>query len=205
MTAGQQRAYPTRSASTVGRVPGLPGSPVLAVGAVADDRRAGLGFLATSGHYGVHGGPWPTTIRGPERVMTAVLKAVESGLNHLYGTGTAYETPLVIRLDNLSAVVLLRDWAVGRTGLPETYEPALAAAHLEPLRRTVIRNAAALTFCHQPPRTETPLNRAAGALATLGLHGARGSLADELLSAAARRQAVKGLAAYGRESAALSR
>lgn len=181
------------------------GPLVLVVGAAVDGRRAGIGFVATSGHYGVEGGPWPEAIGGAERGMTAVLRAVECGLDCLYGTGTAYETPVSVRVDDLSAVVLLRDWARGCTGLPEECEPALAAAGLEALRRTVTRNAAALTFRHQPPRTGTSLNEAANALAGLGLHGSRGTSATDVMASTARRYAGKNLAAYCRSLAALER
>jgi ribonuclease HI len=188
-----------RGIKTFGRIAGVDGPVVLATDASVDKHRAGVGFLATTGHYGAVGHHYDALISGPQRAEVAELRAAAYGLRRLYNNGVSSEASVDVRIDSPEALDFLHDWACGSTRMPSDYRSWRASGNtptLELLRRLVVRNATTLTFSFEKGHVGHVLNEAADSLAKLGLRCSKGYFASELFPGLARRYAEQNLAAY---------
>ena len=199
MTTRKKTKRTRRGVKAVGQVQGVPGPLVLATDAAVDRSCLGVGFLATSGHYGLQGHPYGQETSGVHRAAVAELRAVWCALDHLQSAGIPSSLAIEVRLDSIHALTFLREWAQGGNRMPDGYllwRQSGAVPTLERLRQTVALRSTTLTFRHEQGHVGNPLNEAADTLAKLALRCSNGLIPPDLPAGLARRYAERDLAAY---------
>ena len=202
MTTRKRTKRTRRGVKAVGQVQGVPGPLILATDAAVDRSCLGVGFLATSGHYGLQGHPYGQETSGVHRAAVAELRAVWCALDHLHSTGTPSNLPIEVHLDSFHALTFLQEWAHGGSRMPDGYllwRQSGAVPTLERLRQTVALRATTLTFRHEQGHAGNTLNEAADTLAKLALRCSNGLIPQDLPAGLARRYAEQNLAAYLQE------
>lgn len=90
---------------------------VVATDAAVKGRRAGLGWLSTTGFFGALGHYYPFEYSGPDETTIAELRAVAYAWDHIDPTG-----PITILVDSRAALTYLNGWLGGDNAMPASYQ-----------------------------------------------------------------------------------
>lgn len=138
--AGRPRVRPRQGIDVSDQVAGIPGPIVLATDASVGARHVSIGYVATTGHAGLHAHLCPAHLtRAGARVVVTELRAVYWGLKPVLAAHSG--RPVEIRVDNLDALRYLHAWQDGDTRVPQGYANGVRANDSPPslhqLRRRV--------------------------------------------------------------------
>ncbi|MGW1976719.1 RNase H family protein [Streptomyces sp. NPDC001889] len=160
-------------------VPRAPGPLVVATDASVSHGIVSSGYLATSGHAGLHAHRYPRHFAdSSSRTAVAELRAVDTGLRAVLHAhpGESVE----VRVDSTDALRFLRAWQRGGENMPAGYSTATRlqgnAPTLVKLCHRVQLHAPLITFAHEKAHAGHPLNEVADSLAKLGLRTLRGTV-----------------------------
>ncbi|MEU6331464.1 RNase H family protein [Streptomyces sp. NPDC047049] len=165
--------------TTKARVKRIAGSLVLATDASIGDGHVSAGYIATSGHAGLHAHRYPQYLADAgARTAVGELRAVDLGLRAVLAAHPG--RPVEVRVDSMDALRFLQDWHSGGCEMPAGYNTAARAQGGAPtlvkLCRRVQEADHLLSFGHEKAHAGHPLNETADSLAKLGLRTLRGIL-----------------------------
>lgn len=149
-----------------------PASPViLATDASNHPAAISMGWVSSTGQYGVKANKYPRSVSRQDRITVAELRAIEYALRHVR---TCTDAPVHVLADSKSALSYLDKWANGTSPMPNGYSVARKAGKTPALlsladrvRRMVA--AGTLSWEHVHGHRGHPLNEGADSLAKLGL------------------------------------
>ena len=150
------------------QIPGYePSNLVVAIDAAVTDQRAGMGYLATDGHFGCIGHHHPADLIGSSPVVVAGLRAVYKALAVLPS-----EQPATVLASDEAVLRYLGSWLTGDDGLPEGYHRYCSEGRSSSLQKRIEllgQRRGQYRFEWVQANAGHPLNEAADSLAKLGL------------------------------------
>ncbi|WP_431983801.1 RNase H family protein [Streptomyces qinglanensis] len=172
-------AVTSRGVETKTKVKPAAGPLILATDASIAAEHVSSGYIATSGHGGLHAHRYPRHLADPKaRTAVGELRAVDCGLRAVLAAHPGQ--PVEVRVDSMAALHFLRNWHSGGTRMPDGYSTAARAQGGAPtlvkLCHRVQQAAPLLTFVHEKAHVGHPLNEVADSLAKLGLRTLRGDV-----------------------------
>lgn len=150
-----------------GRIPAPVGEPVMvATDASSAETSCALGWIATSGHYGLRAHPYPPYVSGPDRVTIAELRAVDYALQQIRGE---FQGPVHLLIDSRAALRFITSWQGGGEEFPRGYSLSRARGKRPTLVRLQarMRRSPTTTVAHVRAHTGQGLNEAADSLSKL--------------------------------------
>ncbi|MFJ8677310.1 RNase H family protein [Streptomyces sp. NPDC093589] len=165
--------------TTKAQVKPIAGPLLLATDASIADGHVSAGYIATSGHAGLHAHRYPRYLADAgARTAVGELRAVDLGLRAVLAEHPG--RPVEVLVDSMAALRFLQNWHSGGCTMPAGYSTATrsqgAAPTLVKLCRRVQEAGHLLSFGHEKAHAGHPLNETADSLAKLGLRTLRGAV-----------------------------